>query len=461
MKADMKKMVMPIIAVLFYMVGITFLYSPVYAEESPLTNREKMLLKRVEQLEQRVAELEQRYNTPSQKPQTDPSLDHRVSSIEQTLQEQDERTANDLRTYWKDGLRFESQDGDFNLKISGYLMHDWAWFSQDSDNKRAFGNQRDGTGTRRAKLDFSGTLHGRWFYKIQPDFEDESAGLSSVYMGVSGLPHVGSARIGRFKEPFSLERLTSSRYSTFMERASLTELAPGRNSGFGFNNYTLDERMTWALGLFQTTGTGDGHYGVTSRVTTLPWYAAEDKLLHLGAAFSYRNVDDLQSYSATPGANLADAFVDTGEFDVENVILFGGELAMVNGPFSLQGEYVLVDVDDGASSPQFSSWYVFGSYFLTGEHRPYSRRTGTFRRVRPKSSFLDGKGGTGAWEIAARYSAIDLSDGDISGGEENDITVGLNWYLNPNVRWMWNYVHANVKGAGNADIFQSRFQIDF
>ncbi len=72
----------------------------------------------------------------------------------------------------------------------------------------------------------------------------------------------------------------------------------------------------------------------------------------------------------------------------------------------------------------------------------------------------------GAWEVGLRYSHIDLNDEGISGGEEDNITVGLNWYLNPNVRMMFNYVNADLEDRagipdGDADIFQTRFQIDF
>jgi phosphate-selective porin OprO/OprP len=117
-----------------------------------------------------------------------------------------------------------------------------------------------------------------------------------------------------------------------------------------------------------------------------------------------------------------------------------------------------VDTPDG-SDPSFSGYYAYASYFLTGEHRAYKNSSGTFDRVKPKTNF--GKGGTGAWEVALRYSGLDLNDAPIQGGELEDITFGLNWYLNPNVRAMFNYVLADLDTVGNADIVQLRFQIDF
>jgi phosphate-selective porin OprO/OprP len=71
------------------------------------------------------------------------------------------------------------------------------------------------------------------------------------------------------------------------------------------------------------------------------------------------------------------------------------------------------------------------------------------------------KGGLGAWEVGVRYSQVDLNDSIVSGGELDDITIGLNWHLNPNVRVMLNYVRADLDDVGDADIFQTRFQVDF
>jgi phosphate-selective porin len=122
--------------------------------------------------------------------------------------------------------------------------------------------------------------------------------------------------------------------------------------------------------------------------------------------------------------------------------------------------------EEGKISPEFDGFYIYGSYFLTGESRNYSTSSGAFDRVKPKTDFHPTEGGWGAWEIGLRYSNIDLSDGNVNGGEADNITVGLNWYLNPNVRWMANYVYSDVEnreGVSDDDlnIVQTRFQIDF
>lgn len=97
---------------------------------------------------------------------------------------------------------------------------------------------------------------------------------------------------------------------------------------------------------------------------------------------------------------------------------------------------------------------------LTGEHRPYRTERGIFGGIQPKNNF-GSNGGWGAWEVAARYSHIDLNDKGVGGGELGDFTFGMNWYLNPNVRFMFNYVHADLEDSGEANIIQSRFQVAF
>ncbi|MGH8525179.1 MAG: OprO/OprP family phosphate-selective porin, partial [Gammaproteobacteria bacterium] len=146
---------------------------------------------------------------------------------------------------------------------------------------------------------------------------------------------------------------------------------------------------------------------------------------------------------------------------VEDIARAGAEAALVWGPFSLQGEYIWthLDRDSGLSDPAFDGYYVYGSWFLTGESRPYDNEKGRFTGVLPKS--IVGKGGYGAWEVALRYSDVDLNDEDIEGGEEDNLTVGLNWYPTRNIRFMANYIHANSERQRVEDdphVFQIRTQ---
>ena len=217
-------------------------------------------------------------------------------------------------------------------------------------------------------------------------------------------------------------------------------------------------------------------------MTGLPWYQDEKTgdtfgLLHLGAAGSTALRPDQTTpleFSSMPEIHLASKFVDTGAMtNVHDYELYSEEAAFVYGPFSAQGEYAQVQVQRiAASGLTFNAVYGYISYFLTGEHRGYNRPGGVFDRVHPLhnlGSNKDGRRGWGAWELAARYSYIDLNDQNIQGGRMADVTVGLNWYLNPNVRVMLNYIRSHLYDnltpgkridGGDEDIFGLRFQVD-
>lgn len=375
----------------------------------------------------------------------------------------------DLKLYWNNGIRFNTTDKAFSFKFGGRIMNDWAFMSEEDEVRAVVGELQDATTEfRRARLYISGAVYEKVIFKAQYDFAGGDPDFKDVYLGLKKLPGVGTLKVGHFKEAFGLEELTSSKYITFMERSLPVIFAPSRNTGVGVSNTALNKRLTWAAGLFLDTDSygdeeddAENSAAATARITGLPWYQGKDRLLHLGLSYTNRDAkDDAVEYDQSPEAHLAPDFVDTGSIVADSENRFGIEAALVHGPFSLQGEYMGANVEtpDG-SDPSFSGYYAYASYFLTGEHRAYKNSTGTFDRVKPKTNF--GKGGTGAWEVALRYSELDLNDDPITGGELQDITFGLNWYLNPNVRAMLNYVLTDLDTIGNADIVQLRFQIDF
>jgi phosphate-selective porin OprO/OprP len=341
-------------------------------------------------------------------------------------------------------------------------------------------------------------------YRIEVDFAlPGRPSFLDIWAGLNGVPVVNIVRVGHFFEPFSLERLTSNRYVTFMER-SLPDgpFAPARNIGIAAFNHTPDARMTWALGVFKEADLfGDnviipgsaandigvrGGGAVTGRITWLPyWDECSDgrRYVHLGGAGSLRRPDENRvRFAAQPEARLGaavpnvPAFVDTDWIPCDRNHLVGGEFAWVCGPFSLQSEYMIDFLHriDGGPNVAFHGWYVTASYFLTGEHRPYKRtmpQGGVFGRVIPNRDFClaskrpDGFGGPGAWEIAARVSQLDFNDGDIRGGRLTDVTVGLNWYMTPYLRITSNYIRAildnPVHGRSYADVYAVRVGYDF
>ena len=113
----------------------------------------------------------------------------------------------------------------------------------------------------------------------------------------------------------------------------------------------------------------------------------------------------------------------------------------------------------------FGGFYAQASWFLTGESRPYDPTAGDFKRLIPRSNFNFGRAGAwGAVELTCRFSHTDLDDGDVQGGQLNLLMAGMNWYLQPHVRWMFNYGFGHVTGGpsqGNMNIFQTRIGVDF
>jgi len=124
----------------------------------------------------------------------------------------------------------------------------------------------------------------------------------------------------------------------------------------------------------------------------------------------------------------------------------------------------------------FHGAYVYVAYMLTGEHVPYNRKSGTIGRVEPYEDFFlvdrccsDLGSGWGAWQVALRYSYLDLTDRDIFGGVENNVTLGLVWYLNAHSSLQFNAVYGDIREhrpvAGFTDghftALGTRLRVDF
>ncbi len=166
-------------------------------------------------------------------------------------------------------------------------------------------------------------------------------------------------------------------------------------------------------------------------------------------------------------------FVDTGAVTgVSNTQTFGLESLWVRGPLSFQSETMAAAVNLPGRNALLRGTYAQVGYFLTGEHRPYDRAAGAIDRVMPFCSV--GQGGRGAWEVALRYSTIDLTDEAIQGGTMDNWTAGLNWYINPYCKWVFNYIRSNTQGrdyfqtvnpnsslSSSTDVFATRVQVDF
>lgn len=407
-----------------------------------------------------------------------PGLTERIEKIEKRVGKK-----NFLAAHWKSGLRLDSADGKFKLRVGGRIMNDWTIYGTDDEVRSKFSRIGDGSEFRRARFYMQGSVYGNIKYKFQYDFASSDP-FKDAYIQLRKIPMIGNFTVGHFKEPFSLEEATSSKSITFMERSLPNALKAGRNLGVRVNRSFFDKRVTAAFGFFRdgnpadtsTTFSNSGTYNATTRFTFLPWYQEKGRqLLHVGLSYSHAFHDETNTvrFRQRPEAHLGPRFIQTPKFSVEDIDYLNPEVAMVYGPASLQFEWMSALADRPMGDDiHYNGYYIFGSLFLTGEHRRYKTSSATFDRIRPNNNF-DWKGGLGALEFAGRYSVLDLNDEDMNGGELKNFTFGLNWYLNPNVRFMFNYVRAMLdeddcyyKGSmgshcGDADIIQGRFQVDF
>ena len=165
---------------------------------------------------------------------------------------------------------------------------------------------------------------------------------------------------------------------------------------------------------------------------------------------------------------------------VSGAQVYSGEAAATLGPLYLQGEYFWYNIDrnalPGLTSVKFQGGYTEAGYVLTGESRNYNPGSASYGGIVPANPFSLTGGGWGAWEIAGRFSTVDLNDqlataNGVAGGRQNIYTIALNWYVNRNVRFMFDYLHGNVSklmsptsttDAGSKfDAFAMRTQIAF
>jgi phosphate-selective porin OprO/OprP len=374
---------------------------------------------------------------------------------------------------WSKALYLSNEDKGFHIKFGGRIQDDWVWNNADAALDAAITGIANGTEFRRARLYTEGTVYYNVYYKFQMDFAGGDADFKDVFVGVKNLPLIYSLRVGHQYEPAGLETITSSKYITFLERSSVASLMPERNTGITAFRAWPEDRMTVTLGAFRNAdaygdATGDVWAG-TGRVTFCPIIEDKgEKLLHLGVSYSYRESQNgVFIQTAKPENPVAPTFVNTDTLFADNYQLIGTEAAFTWGPFSTQGEFAISQALDALNEdsvsvgdPVFDAYYVQVSYFLTGEHRTY--KGGQMGGVGVNKPFTgqDG-GGAGAWEVAARYSTMDLNYETIMGGEFNVATIGVNWYLNDVFRIMFDYSHVDYTDVGKMNSFGTRFSLYF
>ncbi len=421
-----------------------------------------------------------------------------------------------LNATWNHGLQVETADKAFKIHVGGRTQIDGVWMNADDRvmfGPGGVGRVDDGVEFRRGRFLIEGQFYEVFTFACEYDFVNSFNtantnvngvtalvnGPTDLWIQMNQLPVIEHIRVGNQKAPIGFEHLTSSRWLNFMERSfAFDAFIGGLDNGFrpGIQAFgTLaDDRISWAGGVFKNNqsvfgfNVGDGEYDVTGRLTALPVYEADGRcLVHVGLGVSHRDLDnDNVRFRARTLLRNGPAAAHT---TLLNIVLGGDsqtlvvpEFVVVMGPWTVQAEYFGTWVD-GANFPAtnktdrgttfYQSAYVEVLYFLTGEHRRYDKKYPRFDRVIPNENFFlvkDEQGGMaagwGAWQIGVRYSWINLNDNNINGGIAQDITLGLNWFWNPNSKVQFNYSigHRDIPTGdsnGNVQGFGVRYAFDF
>jgi phosphate-selective porin OprO and OprP len=387
----------------------------------------------------------------------------------------------------------------------------------------------DGVNVRRARIGVIGKFLGDWNYALIYDFGGSSdgfdstasvggapvgflpggalSGIENAYLSYTGFKPLGGTLAiegGIMDLPYTLDEATSSNDIPFMERASSGVIAQNIaasdfRSTAGARWYN-DRFWAGAYATGPTTGAIHSASSVNPQGTTEQFGAVaraagqvisgENYSLHIGADAEWLIQPPHNLIANTQTLTLNDrpelridptTLVSTGALaDVSAAQVYSAEAAGTYGPLFFQGEYFWFNIDRNEFAPlpslKFQGGYGEVAYTLTGETRRYNAGSASYAGILPANPFSLSGGGWGAWEIAARFSTIDLNDqlataNGVAGGRQTIYTLALNWYANRNVRLMFDYLHGtlgkqisptNFGDAGASfDAFAMRTQVAF
>ncbi len=384
----------------------------------------------IEALMEKVQSLEER---------TDAQSDVNVDTATQL----DNLSNKSVKVDTKGGIKVTSADGKFEANINGRVHFDTYAFDRDIV---------DTTGTtefRRARLTLSGKALG-WEYKMEQDFGAGTNldGLRDLYIAKNALG--GKFTIGHFKPYRSMEELTSSNEILMMERpfSSATGLFNARQFQQGVGYQRAGDKYTASLSVFNlrsAAGVRNEGVGFAGRATYAP-INNENSTLHLGGWFSSEDINKgsatttaVANYAGRRGPSLTIASISGAGGD--KITAYGAEVAGSFGPAFFQGEYVQATYEQPFRTPDqdVTTWYLQGSWIVNGGHKAYKPATGVF--ASPKVA------DKGLWELTARYDTIENEA--IANRVANSWLFGVNYYVNPNLRFMFNYTQGENEANGD------------
>lgn len=372
------------------------------------------------------------------------------------------------------GLDVTSADGEYDINIGGRLHLDYV-HHENVDGLPVV--PVSGSAIRRSRLEIDGTIAGNWKFAAEIDLAENRTKMKDVKMGYEGDNYTIYA--GHQKQPYSLALEMSSNDMPWVERAvdnAMVSELTDRAIGVRFD--TWGDHWFTAVGVFgEELGNeiqGDEGWATVGRFIWSP-VISENAVVHLGLRGTQRRFGDPLELRIKDKTSEYSGFsiVDTGTLAMtEKAEMFGPEFALAYGPLLVVGEYTRGKADRiGMPDADFSGWHVGAALSLTGEKRAsvYRIDSGEFKGLRPARSFNPAEGDWGGFELTARYSTIDLTDGLINGGEQDVLNAGINWIVNPSIRMMFDWMHILDTDESNLvrtltpdmDIFTIRTQYNY
>ena len=438
---------------------------PVWAQQALTV---EALQKRLEALERRVGGSAVAAEGEAVEPGLG-DLDQRLRILERRLElQQEEQVAKAKEaavvTVNDKGASFKSANGDYEIKLRGLVQGDARFYL---DGVPAGTN--DTFLLRTARPTLEGSLGKLVAFRLTPEFAGDSASIVDAYVDLRFNPTY-TLRVGKFTSPVGLERLQSSAALSEIERALPSELAPNRDIGVQLQGEFANSEVSYAIGVFNgavdgrdaATTNPDNDFEYAGRLFFEPFKSDANALSGLGFGIGASVGDKHGSGNnflpryRTPGQLQFFGYLTTVLADGQQT-RFSPEGYYYRGGFGLLAEYIVSKqaVRVGAVREDISNkaWQTTASYVLTGED------TGYRGVLKPSRPFAPGKnGGWGAFELVGRYSVLEVDEAafplfanpSTSANQANSWTLGVNWYLNSNLKLVVNYLHTSFEGGAAA-----------
>jgi phosphate-selective porin OprO/OprP len=440
-------------SVILVSAAVIVLPSTALAQAKPMTIEEAT--RRIADMQAQIADMQAQLQAMqeaqgAQAARTE-ALAARTDAQDAKLAVADKAASDEVKISWKGAPEIAGKGWSF--KVRGRAMFDAAYVSTPDgigDTGLGFSNE-----LRRGRLGVQGKVPGNIGYKMEIDFASGEAEFTDAYLDLG----VGKATlvIGQHNNFQSLEELSSSLHTSFIERAAFTdafnfERRVGASLAYAGDGF-LVQAGVFTDNISDLSSDENNSYSLDGRAVFNPKLG--NAQLHFGGSIHHREIQDSAAstrYRQRPAVHTTDTrFIATPNLPVEAETSYGLEAAIISGPWyaAAEGHWLKADLATaGAASPTFFGGYVEGGFFLTGETRGY--KDGQFDRVKVKNPLS--KGGPGAFSINLRYDRLDLVDAGIVGGSQNGLQASLNWKPSDYVLFGLNYARLDYDDAAVAQV---------